>query len=880
MKKKTINKLYSLLVNDKKSPLPVSHRQHDKSSSLNFYHVLRVLLFGSLAFLLTSFSQQQAPDREVDFNFGWKFTLLPNTTLPQQVPLDDSQWREIRLPHDWSVEASFDSLLEGCTGYLPGGVGVYQKHFETPALPQQKSTLVLFDGVYNNATFWLNGQLLGENPYGYSPVYFDLTKLLKTDGSENILTVHVDHSRYADSRWYSGSGIYRNVKLITVDKLHVPIWGTYLTTPEISEEQASVRLEVKVKNENKKKSSFSLETIIVDKNGKQVAKKNEQLSIKGNTENAFVQTLAVPNPMLWDCENPNMYQAVTSLLQNGLVIDEYTTPFGIRSLKFEAKKGFFLNGKPTLVKGVCLHHDGGLVGAAVPKGVWRRRLAALKEGGVNAIRTSHNPYSQEFLDLCDEMGFLVQNEIFDEFDYPKDKRMNYHDRIKDNITRGYSEHFQKWGKSDLTRSILRDRNHPSVFQWSIGNEIEWTYLHYRYITGFWTDPNDPQKAGKFWGSVPMFSPEEMKTRYDEWEKGEYILAETAKRLNDWVKELDTTRPTTANLILPQVSHVSGYADAVDLVGYSYRNNIIPWAQTHFPEKQVTINECPGTWDDWKQVLENPGVFSIFMWTGIDYIGERHEDWPQKSAWGDMLNLAGFKVQGWNYFKSVWKNEPHISIGTLPVKGSLFKVDSLSGQAIAKGKNAYKWRNTNMHWNYQKGESVLVEVSSNHSTVELFLNGKSLGYRSMSESPDRLMRWVVPFEAGTITAKAGFDGQEIIAEIQTASAPTGITLSTDKTSLKADAYDVAHLVVQLHDQNGNPVKTEDATITFEIEGDAKLLGVDNGAYDNTQDFQSNKITTAKGRCLAIIQSTKTAGRITVSAKAEGFEDQVVSIDISK
>lgn len=834
-------------------------------------------LLGICLWLCASdFAEKESFNREMDFNFGWQFSLTNDTTLPASIPFDDKGWRKVNLPHDWSVELSFDSTLEGCTGYLPGGVGVYQKHFETPASSKEASTFILFDGVYNNATFWLNGKRLGENPYGYSPVFFDLTPHLKKDGSDNVMTVHVDHSRYADSRWYTGSGIYRNVKLLVLDKLHIPIWGTYLTTPEISQEKAKVKLEVKVENDSRKKKDFSLITHIYGPKGKLLAKSEDQLSIGKETQKAFIQNLEVANPALWDCEHPHMYKAVSRLVHKGKTIDEYSTPFGIRSLRFEAKKGFFLNGKPTLAKGVCLHHDGGLVGAAVPKGVWRRRLEKLKEAGVNSIRTSHNPFSQEFLDLCDEMGFLVQDELFDEMDYPKDKRQNYHDRHSDYITRGYTEHFQKWGKSDLERTVLRDRNHPSVFQWSIGNEIEWTYLHYRYITGFWEDPENPQNAGKFWGSRPIHSPEELTERYGKWEKGEFILAETAKNLNTWVKELDTSRPTTANMILPSVSHVSGYADAVDIAGYSYRNVIIPWAQTYFPEKQVTINECPGTWDDWKQVLEHPGVYGMYMWTGIDYIGERDKDWPQKSAWGDMLDLAGFPDQGWNYFKSIWVNEPHISIGTTPVLGAQFTVDSLSGQAVAKNKGAYRWRNTDFHWNYKKGEPILVEVCSNYSTTELFLNGKSLGYRSMSESPDRLMRWVVPFEPGVLTAKAGFEGNEISAEIKTAEKAAGFIFETDKVELSADGYDVAHLVCQLVDQHGVSVQTEDVQVSFSLEGPAKLLGVDNGADDNIQDFQAESIHTAKGRCLAIVQTTRKGGSIWVQAKVEGLGSKSVRI----
>ncbi|MGB5667903.1 MAG: sugar-binding domain-containing protein [Maribacter sp.] len=839
---------------------------------------LIIFLLASLLSCQKEIPNTSTINRETDFNFDWKFQLQKDTTKLTQVPLIDTDWRDIRLPHDWSVEMSFDSILEGATGYLPGGVAVYQKHFETPANKSEKNTYILFDGVYNNATFWLNGTLLGENPYGYSPVYFDITEVLKEGSEENILTVHVDHSRYVDSRWYTGSGIYRNVKLITLSKLHIPIWGTYLTTPEINENSAKVNLEVKVENESANDSSFSLSTKILDGEGNQVAIKSDDLQLSVGSKNSFLQALEVAKPKLWDTENPNMYKAVTSIIQDGKVIDEYTTPFGIRSLRFDVKSGFYLNEKPMDVKGICIHHDGGLVGAAVPEGVWRRRFEKLKACGVNAIRTSHNPFSEEFMNLCDEMGILVQNEIFDELDYAKDKRQNYHDRHDDYISRGYVEHFQKWGKSDLTRTMLRDRNHPSVFQWSIGNEIEWTYLHYRYVTGFWKDPKDPQNAGGYWGSEPMFTPEEMKNRYDASEKGEYILAETAKKINGWVKELDPSRVTTANLVIPQTSMVSGYADAVDIVGFSYRNKDIPWALKHFPNKQVTINENPGTWDDWKQVIENPGVFSVFMWTGIDYMGERHGDWPAKSGWGDILDLAGFELQGWNYFKSIWVNKPHISIGTLPVAESGFKQTGISGQQLPENSGAYKWRDSNMHWNYKDGEPVVVEVCSNYSMVELFINGRSLGRRSMSESPDRLFRWTMPYEAGTLTAKAGFDGSEITAELKTTSEPVGFVLTSDKTSLKADAYDVAHIEVQLVDKDGLPVKTENTKIEFEIVGEVKLLGVDNGARENIQDFQSNSIVTAKGRCLMILQSTKIAGKVKVIVKADGFESQQQIIDI--
>ena len=817
--------------------------------------------------------------REQDFNFDWKFQLQKDTKIATALPLKDTDWRDVRLPHDWSVEFSFDKTKEGATGYLDGGVAWYQKHFSIPKTDKDKKVFILFDGVYNNAKFWLNGKWIGENPYGYSPTYFDITNFLKKDGSDNVISVHVDHSRYADNRWYSGSGIYRNVKLITTDKLHIPIWGTFITTPEVSKENAKVQLKVKVQNEFSSKKTFDLVTKIMDTNGNLVSEQSNTYKVKGNSDNEYAQIVAVANPKLWDTENPNLYKAITTITQNGKVLDQIITPFGIRKIEFKAKEGFFLNGKSTFMKGVCLHHDAGLVGSAVPKGVWRRRLKLLKECGVNAIRTSHNPVSEEFLNLCDEMGLLVQSELFDEFDLPKDKRQNYHERHDDYITKGYTEHFQKWGKNDLTRSILRDRNHPSIVQWSIGNEIEWTYLNYRYITGFWKDPKDPQKPGDFWGNVPMYSPQELKKRYDESDHGKYKLSETALKLSTWVRDLDQTRPTTANMIIPQVSHVSGYAEAVDIAGYSYRNVEIPWAQKHFPNKQVTINECPGTWDDWKQVLENPGVFSVFMWTGIDYLGEAHNDWPQKGWDGDLLDFAGFKKQGFNYHKSIWVNKPNIAIGTMALKGTDFKVDELSGQLIVP-KSELKWKNSraNFHWNYAKDEMTVVEVTSNHSEVELFLNGKSLGIRSMSECPDRIFRWAVPYQEGILTAKAGFDGAEVVAELKTTSEPVKIVLTTDQTNLKPDGYDVAHIIAQLVDKDGNEVTNTDIELTFDVEGDTKVLGVDNGWIKSIQNYQTNTVQTHNGHALLLIQSLKKAGDISIKATAKDLKSNSISIEV--
>ncbi len=809
--------------------------------------------------------------RKTDFNFDWKFKLTDDTTTLTHVPLSDDGWRDLRLPHDFGIEFSFDSTLEGATGYLPGGVGIYQKHFATPASPGEKSIYVLFDGVYNNSKYWLNGEKLGQNPYGYSPVYYDLTNLVKTDGSENVLTVHVDHSRYADSRWYTGGGIYRNVDLITVNKLHIPIWGTYITTPEVSEESASVEIEVNVENQNKSVETFTLTTRISDIGGNQVAEKSQEQQVPSGETLTFDQSLSVANPMLWDTENPNLYVAVTSIEKEGVLVDEYSTKFGIRSFLFDKDEGFFLNGKNTYVKGVCIHHDGGLVGTAVPIGVWKRRLQKLQEGGVNAVRTSHNPFSDEFLDLCDELGILVQNEIFDEMDNPKDKRFNKEEQEPLYITEGYDNHFQDWAYSDLKRTMLRDRNHASVFMWSIGNEIEWTYPYYKEVSGLW------EGKGSYWNKIPTLTPEEMKARYEALPEREYVLAETAKKLSVWVKEFDTTRPVTANLIIPVASLATGYADALDVVGFSYQIAQYDWSKKHFPHMHFTGNENSGYLSEWKSVTEKPYVFSMYMWTGIDYLGESQDDWPQKAWPGDMMDLGGFTTPGWHNFKGIWVDEPHIAITTLPLEGSKFKLEQQFDQPVTLNNKVLNWQNygANNHWNYNEGEMIIVQAHSNLEKVELFLDEKSLGSREMTNTPDRIFRWVVPFKSGRLTVT----GKDASAELMSANSPAAINLEVDKSDLDSDGYDVAHLVLQLVDRNGVPVRHIDKEVTFEVKGDVKLLGVDNGSNKSTQDYQTNSVITSQGRCLAIIQSLRNiTGQVKVTARVEGLEPAEIILTI--
>ena len=574
-----------------------------------------------LLYLLSSFfcciSAQIS--RTQDFNFDWKFS-LSNDSNSFSIDYNDKNWEKIDLPHDWSVEASFDTLNgEGCSGYLPGGIGWYRKEFTLSPENNQK-IYILFDGVYNHSEVWINGHRLGYHPYGYTPFYYDLTPYLYDEYKKNIIAVKVDHSRYADSRWYAGSGIYRNLKLITTDKLHIPIWGSFVTTPQVSESEAEIALAISLKNDYTTEESVLVRTKILNPSGKVVAESSSNHIISSQYEEIIKQGLKINQPQLWSTERPAMYQASITVWIDNKMVDSYTTLFGIRKFRFDPEKGFFLNDKNIKIKGVCLHHDAGLVGAAVPKGVWRRRLQALKDGGCNAIRISHNPASEELLDLCDEMGFLVQDEFFDEWDFPKDKRLNMYERHDDYISRGSAEYFQEYAEKDLKTTVLAHRNHPSVFQWSIGNEIEWTYPRNRPSTGFF---DNMSWSGNYFWSQPPYSPQKIKSVYDSLPKLEYQIENTALKLAGWTKQMDTTRPVIANCILPSASFETGYADALDIVGFSYRRVMYDYAKKYYPNKVIMGTENVGQWHEWKAIEERPFISGTFLWTGIDYMGEAH-----------------------------------------------------------------------------------------------------------------------------------------------------------------------------------------------------------------------------------------------------------------
>jgi beta-galactosidase/beta-glucuronidase len=829
--------------------------------------------------------QKQTPQKSVrqtaDFNANWQFILDDNTVF-SEVEFNDSKWQTLTLPHDWSIKEKFDEKYDGATAYLPGGTGWYRKHFTTEKHHENQANYLYFDGVYANSTVWINGQKLGGRINGYVPFYFDISDHLNPIGQTNTVAVRVEHENYIDSRWYTGSGIYRDVKLITTDKLHVDIWGSYITTPDITDKEAKVEFELTINNLHKENQKFDLFTQIFDQNHNLVAtaKSKHYLAALSSDKQRFKHQMIVPNPVRWHTDNPHLYTAIHQIKKDDKIVDQYDTKFGIREILFDTNKGFFLNGVSMKIKGVNLHHGAGLVGAAIPDDVLMRRFLKLKEAGVNAIRTAHNPVSQRFLDICDELGLLVQAEIFDEWDNPKDKRLNQWERHDDEISRGYAAVFQTEAEADLKDSILRDRNHPSIIMWSIGNEIEWTYPRYKEATGYF----DMNATGNYFFNPPFISSDEIKQRFANSNEGKYVLADTANKLSKWVKEIDTTRPVTANLILPSVSHVSGYTDALDVIGYSYRRVIYDYGHRLFPDKMIMGAENVVQWHEWQAIEEREFIAGTFLWTGIDYLGESHNAWPKKALESGMLDTAGFEKPSFHMMKTLWNKEPHIHITTQTEEKSLYKLGT-NNTVVEKEPNTWNkrvwiWQDVNEHWNYKADEPIIVELLTNCEAVELWLQNEnqkqlSLGVQTLNNNADHILKWALPFTPGKLIAK-GINGCNTSAEIATASKPVRAKLSSDRSELAVDVNQVAHITVQLLDNKGNIVKNDDQNIEFILSDNLELLGTDNGNSALMKQYSSPKLLTNAGKALLIVRA-KNNKPASVTLRANGLIANKIKIN---
>jgi beta-galactosidase len=750
----------------------------------------------------TAFAVAPGSIHQQVFNQGWLFA-KEDVAGAEAADFNDASWRRLDLPHDWSIEGPFDPTLAACTGYLPGGIAWYRKHFTLTPQQKGKNVAIRFDGVYKNSTVYLNGHKLGDRPNGYISFDYDLTPFLNQTG-DNVLAVRVDHHDFADSRWYPGSGIYRNVYLTATDAVHFDRYGVFVTTPDVSATSSTVAMEFAISNAHQG-TSVTLSTQILDSQDREVARTSTSV-VPGRIGPGFVQlpgpirtvqALKVSNPKLWSLDSPTIYTAISELRdQSGHLLDSYRTPFGIRTFRFDATAGFSLNGTPMKLKGVCLHHDAGGLGAAVPRQVWERRLMILKSAGANAIRTSHNPPAPEFLDLCDRMGFLVIDEAFDEWSRPKKKWIDTWSGKNPGFD-GYAADFEKWADTDLKDMVLRDRNHPSIIMWSIGNEVD--YL------------NDPYPANS----------EE--------------LAAIAPRLIRDVKQLDTTRPVTAACA---AIATNAWYKQLDIVGYNYQESRYRQDHAAGPNRVIFGSENGMDLAAWNAVADNPFIAGQFLWTGIDYLGEAGRSgartaWPERARPDGLLDLAAFKKPAFHFRKSLWTDPPMVKID-----------DPLPAQRPTPGLACY----------------------TNCDTVEFFQNDRSLGVSPLPRNT-RILRVPADPAAGPIRA-VGLRGGQTAAEdtFSLSGPPTRISLSEFKTTLgPGDGPNVAQLELSLLDSDFRLARDATNEITVQLDGPGRILALESGDKDSHESYQSPTRKAFHGRLLLVIE---THGLVTVTATAPG------------
>jgi len=819
-------------------------------------------------FLMLGIGQLQARSR-VSFNTGWTFHLADSAGY-KEPSFQDGSWRKLTLPHDWAIEGDFSKENPSGTGggALPGGIGWYRKTFTLKPADKNTQVFIDFDGVYMNSEVFINGVSVGKRPYGYISFRYDLTPYIKW-GEKNVLAVRVDNKEQPNSRWYSGCGIYRNVWLVQTAPIHVAHWGTFVTTPSVNSKEATFSLETTVDNTTLQGKEVEVLSVLLDEKKKEKARTSSLINVGEGASMVAKQTLKLKNPALWSVENPTLYNLKTTLLVDGRVIDDYETPVGVRHFTFDAQNGFILNGQSLKINGVCLHHDLGCLGAAFNTRAMQRELEILRAMGCNAIRCSHNPPAPEMLDLCDRMGFIVMDEAFDMW-------------RKRKTTYDYSRFFGDWHERDLTDLILRDRNHPSIFMWSIGNEVleQWTDVH--------ADTLSLEEANlilNFGHEASLLAKE-----------GETMSVNSmlCKKLADCVRKLDSTRPVTAANNEPDPGNHLFRSGALDLIGFNYHDDWFAGVPQKFPGKPFIITESisglmtrgyyrmpsdstflwPARWDKafydpsfscssydnchapWgnshegtmRHVKNNKFISGQFVWTGFDYIGEPTPyGWPARSSYFGIVDLAGFPKDVYYLYQSEWTSKPMLH---------LFP-----------------------HWNWMEGQTIDLWAYYNQADeVELFINGRSCGVKQKGPDDFHVM-WRVRYESGTIKAVSRKNGKTVCEEvIHTAGKPAQIRLTPDRNILAADGKDLSFVTVEVLDADGNLCPNAENQIHFEITGDAFIAGVDNGSPISMERFKASQRNAFYGKCLVVLQSTGIAGSATLVATSSELKQTKITIKL--
>jgi beta-galactosidase len=798
--------------------------------------------------LVTLPASAQAPRERQLFDDGWRFH-LGDVGQGESPGLEDRSWREVDLPHDWSIEGPYDPQYASGTGFLPGGIGWYRKTFRLPASVRGQRVSIRFDGVYRNSTVWINGELLGSRPYGYSSFEYDLTPHLRFGPGANVLAVRVEREVVADSRWYTGSGIYRHVWLNVTGTLHVAPWGVYVTTPVVGEAEALVSVETRVMNESPGEARTRVVTSVLSAEGEEVARTEGEERIASAGDRTFVHQVALADPALWSPRTPHLYVAVTRVYRDGVLIDEQRTEFGIRSFRFIPDRGLVLNGQPLKLKGVCLHHDLGVLGAAFFEEALARRLRSLKAIGVNALRTAHNPMAPEFYEMADRMGFLVMDEAFDEWIGGKRKwAEGWNVGVAER--RGYHEYFDEWGVRDAQAMVRRDRNHPSIIMWSLGNEID-------YPGDPFTHPRGRQTSSE---AQPGLSAN--------------LMAPIARRLIAAVKELDTSRPVTMGLADIDASNATGVADMLDVVGYNYQEQHYERDHQAHPDRVIYGSENSRSVDAWGAVVLNDYVAGQFVWTGMSYLGEARQ-WPSHGSDAGLLDVQGFWKRDAYLRQALWSEEPMVyAVAWGPAADESRMADW--PRPMGRVPAVERWG-----WTEDPRPDIPLEIYSNCDSVEVLLNGRSLGVRPIADPLVPALLWAVPNEEGTVEVR-GRKAGAVAARFQlnTIGPPARLELTPDLSTLRAGGQQVSTVEVRVLDGNGNRIPDADLTVSFEVAGQGRLLAVASADLTDTTPVTAREVTLYQGRAVAVVRSGAGPGRIAVRATATGVAPAEVTIAVER
>ena len=728
---------------------------------------------------------------------------------------DDRGWQRVTLPHDWAVEYPFDVCWASGTGYLPGGIGWYRKHFILREEDVSRRALLAFQGVYKHARVWINSNYLGTHAYGYTGFSFDITPFIRA--GENVVSVRVEHGEVADSRWYTGSGIDRHVSLVLTDPVCFRENGIFAVTESDDGNRAVLRIRYETAGAD------SVRFRLLTPSGKTAA---------GSSAAGSCGTLRLPlrRPRRWSPEDPFLYCLCCEAEKDGVVTDRVSFPFGVRTARFDPGKGFFLNGIPMKIKGVCVHHDAGCLGAAVPKSVWRRRLEKLRAMGCNAVRTAHNPPDPDLLDLCDELGFLVMDEAFDEWEGIKNKWWQGHNVYPPKHF-GYAEDFPLWHEQDLRSMVERDRNHPCVILWSIGNEID--YPNDPYVTPLFREVLGNNDANK-----PL-----AERIYDARKPDAGRLARVAAELAGLVHQLDDSRPVTSALSFPELSNRTGYADALDLVGYNYREQFYEEDHRTWPDRVILGSENSHDPAAWKAVTDHEYIAGQFLWTGIDFLGEC-PGWPVRISRAGALDLRGKEKPLYAMRQALWTEAPMVRIAVSP--------DS--------EKDAGAWGEC-FRWEGRPGEKKRISCYTNRKEAELFLNGKSLGRKPVSPDSGGRAVWIADYEDGVLEARA--DGAS--DTLATPGRAVSLKLTPDRTVLRADGVSVLQLEAELLDESGRPAKDE--TLCCQVLGDLQLLGLENGIPDDLTPYREPFRSSREGTLTAYFRAGAVPGIVLIRFRSD-------------